>query len=63
VRWFRGLASHETIFPAKKPFFEGDEDGRKTLAANIAPSDQTTEFDHVGAIQPDLPGILHCSPG
>jgi hypothetical protein len=49
--------------PAKKPFFEGGEDGRKILAANIAPSDQTTEFGHVGAIQPDLPGILHCSPG
>jgi len=49
--------------PAKKPFFEGGEDRRKILAANIAHSDQTTEFDHVSAIQPDLPGILHCSPG
>jgi hypothetical protein len=49
--------------PPKKPFFEGGEDGRKILAANIALSDQTTEFGHVGALQPDLPGILHCSPG
>jgi hypothetical protein len=49
--------------PARKPFFEGGEDGRKILAANMVPSDPTTEFGHVGAFQPDLPGILHCSLG
>jgi hypothetical protein len=48
--------------PARKPFFEGGEDGRKILAANMAPGGQTMEFDHVGAFQPDLPGILHCPP-
>jgi hypothetical protein len=48
---------------AKKPFFEGGEDGRKILAASMAFSDQTTEFDHVRAFKPDLPGILHCSFG
>jgi hypothetical protein len=56
-------AFEETILPTEEAIFRARRKRPEMIAGDDCTSDQTTEFDHVGALQPDLPGVLHRSPG